>query len=134
RSWGGSTATGERSTTIVRTGGTAGFAAGLSSRPSVAKLQGSRTISSGLIAHYLHRLDFGHRITETSGFLPLLRILGRHRYTTPPAAASPIEFAWDRPIRSTITFRPSTNTSSTNAAAYAFCSAAPSPAGELSYT
>src|ERR1700719_135825 len=90
RSWGGSTATGERSTTIVRTGGTAGFAAGLSSRPSVAKLQGSRTISSALIGHLLHRLDFDHQSNEISGFLRLLRILGRHRYTTPPAAASPI--------------------------------------------
>src|ERR1700689_2227652 len=81
RSWTGRTGEGARSSTIVRTGGTAAGAGEASpggvtrgsrsvgcSGSSVAKLQGSRTISSGLIDHNLHRLDFGHQNTEISGF------------------------------------------------------------------
>src|SRR5580704_4671630 len=78
---------GGRSRTIVRTGGTAAgpsdaslrwafcasdSAAGDCSRPSVVKLQGSRTISSGLIEHNLHRLDFHHQNTEVSDFHNIL--------------------------------------------------------------
>jgi hypothetical protein len=84
RSRTGRTALGARSSTIVRTGGTAagspgggslgcgwdcgGSLASGRSGPSVVKLHGSRTISSGLIGHNLHRLDFGHQTTEISDF------------------------------------------------------------------
>src|ERR1700733_988095 len=83
RSRTGRTGAGVRSSTIVRTGGTgAGPVAGAPSAggvirgsgsvagcsgSSVVKLQGSRTISSGLIDHNLHRLDFEHQNTEISG-------------------------------------------------------------------
>ncbi len=98
RSRTGRAGVGGRSSTIVRTGGTmpsptaggigcvwlAGGSLGCAtprsdslasgcSRPSVAKLQGSSSISSGLIDHNLHRLDFGHQNTEVSGLSVKMR-------------------------------------------------------------
>src|SRR5580698_4762556 len=92
RSCNGRTGVGARSRTIVRTGGTVGegrVSAGAgsgtigsaargtpgqrsprlrASAPSLTRLKGSMTISSGLIDHNLYRHDFGHQNTEISGF------------------------------------------------------------------
>jgi hypothetical protein len=42
------------------------------SAPSLTRLKGSMTISSGLIDHKLHRHDFGHQNTEVSDFFEVL--------------------------------------------------------------
>ncbi len=84
-----------------------------------AQLQGTpnglaRGIQPRIYAHILHRT---HEVTD------VLRRCGKNRrnravaHTAPPATDSPVDCAWERPIRPTSRFRASTNISSTNAAA-----------------
>ena len=70
--WEGGTAAGPSDASLRWAFCASDSAAGDCSRPSVVKLQGSRTISSGLIEHNLHRLDFHHQNTEVSDFHNIL--------------------------------------------------------------